>query len=87
MNAVTKFMAAGLAVIALLIAAAMMDGPSELEAAQAIADTVTELEYTVMAENGGVAFCAQFDRVPHLRPDGDLICRSSASVVAQGSTQ
>lgn len=61
-----------------------LDGPSELEAAQAVADTVTELEYTAIADNGGEAFCAQFGRVPHLRPDGDLICRLGAPVVAQG---
>jgi hypothetical protein len=85
MNPVTKFMIAALAAIVLLIAGALMDGPSQLEAAQAVADSVTELEYTAMADNGGVAFCAQFGRVPHLRPDGDLICRASASVVAQRS--
>jgi hypothetical protein len=87
MNPVTKFMCAALAAIVLLIAGAMMDGPTELEAAQAVADSVTELEYTAMADNGGVAFCKQFGRVPHLRPDGDLICRLGAPVVAQGGAQ
>ena len=85
MNPVTKFMVVALAAIALLIVSALMDGPTELEAAQAVADSVTELEYTAITDNSGVAFCAQFARVPHLRPDGDLICRTGASVVAQGS--
>ena len=82
MNPVTKVMIATLAIIVTLIVGALMDGPSELEAAQAVADSVTELEYTAIVDNGGVAFCAQFARVPHPLPDGSLICRGS--LVAQG---
>ena len=84
MNPVTKFMIAALAAIVLLITGALMDGPTELEAAQAVADTVTELEYTAIVDNGGDEVCKQFGRIAHLRPDGDLICWSGASVVAQG---
>ena len=75
--------ALGVVALALTLSTShLMDGPSELEAAQAVAEAVTELEYTAIVDNGGVAFCAQFARVPHLRPDGSLICRGS--LVAQG---
>ena len=73
-----------LAALAIGAGGVNIDGPSELEAAQAVADTVSELEYTAIVDGGGVAFCKQFGRVPHLRPDGDLICRLGAPMVAQG---
>lgn len=84
MSPVTRTMAAGLAAIALLIAGALMDGPTELQAAQDVAEAVDELQYQAVVDEGGKAFCAQFYRVPHFRPDGDLICRESAPVLAQG---
>ena len=43
MNPVTKYMAAALAAIALLILCALMEGPSELQAAQDVADEVAAL--------------------------------------------
>ena len=75
------------AALAIGAAGVTLDGPTELEAAQAVADTVTELEYTAIVDNGGVAFCAQFGRTAHPLPNGDLICRAGASVVAQGGQQ
>ena len=80
MNPVTKFMVAALAAIALLILAALMDGPSETQAAQDVAD------YSAALADGGVSLCKEFDRVPVWTKSGDLVCRVPAAVVAQGSS-
>ena len=72
MNPVTKVMCAGLAAIALLIAGALMDGPSETQAAQDVAD---EAEYAAAQADGGRAQCAALGRTPKWTPDGNLICR------------
>lgn len=80
MNPVTKFMVAALAAIALLILAALMDGPSETQAAQDVAD------YSAALADGGVSLCKEFDRVPVWTKSGDLVCRVAAPVVAQGSS-
>ena len=58
MNPVTKFMVAALAAIALLILAALMDGPSETQAAQDVAD------YSAALADGGVSLCKEFGCVP-----------------------
>ena len=76
MNPVTRTMASALAVIALLIAAALMDGPDEVQAAQDVAD------YRAAVADGGVSLCAEFGRVPTWTKSGDLVCR-----VAQGGAQ
>ena len=72
MNPVTKFAMAALASVVLLILAALMDGPSDTQAAQDVAD---EAAYTAALADGGKAQCAAFGRVPKWTPDGDLICR------------
>lgn len=70
-------------VAALAIAAAgnAMDGPSEQEAAQAVAD------YSAAVADGGVSMCAEFGRVPVWTKAGDLVCRMAAPVLAQGGAQ
>ena len=78
MNPVTKFMVAALTAIALLILAALMDGPSETQAAQDVAD------YSAALADGGVSLCKEFDRVPVWTKSGDLVCRVPAAVVARG---
>lgn len=70
-------------VAALAIAAAGMtlDGPTELEAAQDVAD------YSAAVSDGGVSLCKEFNRVPTWTKSGDLVCRLAGSVVAQGGAQ
>lgn len=67
---------------ALAIAASCnIDGPTEVEAAQDVAD------YNAALADGGVALCAEFGRVPTWTKSGDLICRTATNappVVAQG---
>lgn len=65
-------------VAALAIAAAgvYLDGPTEIEAAQDVAD------YSAALADGGVAMCKEFGRVPVWTKAGDLVCRTP--VVAQG---
>jgi hypothetical protein len=84
MNPVTRFMATGLAVIALLILAALMDGPSETQAAQDVAD---EAVYAAAVADGGAAQCAALGRTPLWTAEGHLVCRlpKRPTVVAQGS--
>ena len=77
MNPVTKYAAIALAAIVTLIAGALMDGPSETQAAQDVAD------YSAALADGGVSLCAEFGRVPVWTKTGDLVCR--LAVVAQGS--
>ena len=80
MNAVTRTMAAGLLAIVALIAGALMDGPSETQAAQDVAD------YSAALADGGVSMCKEFDRVPVWTKAGNLVFRMAGAlpVVAQG---
>ena len=86
MNHVTKFMAVALAAIVLLIAGALMDGPSETHAAQDVAD---EAEYAMALADGGRAKCAALGSTAIWTADGNLICRqpkpAQVLAVAQGS--
>lgn len=72
-----------LALVAALAIAASgvnLDGPTELEAAQDVAD------YSAALADGGVSLCAEFGRVPTWTKSGDLVCRAPVPVaVAQGS--
>ena len=81
MNTVTKFAAVSLVAIALLITGALMDGPSETQAAQDIAD---EADYAAALADGGRAKCAALGRDPIWTKEGDLVCRVPVPVVAQG---
>lgn len=64
---------------ALAVAASChLDGPTEIEAAQDMAD------YTAALADGGVSICVEFGRVPIWTKAGDLVCRAAAPVVAQG---
>ena len=81
MNPVTKFAAISLAAIVLLIAGALMDGPSEMQAAQDIAD---EADYVAALADGGRAKCTALGRDPIWTKEGDLVCRVPVPVVAQG---
>lgn len=82
MNPVTKFAAAALAAILLLITGACMDGPDAVQTAQAVAD---EADYAATVADGGRAKCAQLGRQPVWTPDGSLICRQPRPVIAQGA--
>ena len=83
MNPVTKFAIAALAAIALLITGALMDGPSELQAAQDVAD---EAAYAAAQADGGQAQCAALGRSPLWTAEGHLVCRlpKRPTVLAQG---
>ena len=83
MNPVTQYAAALLAAIALLITGALMDGPSELQAAQDVAD---EAAYAAALADGGASKCAALGRTPVWTQGGDLICRlpKQPTVLAQG---
>lgn len=75
--------------IALVLAlgwASWAQGPSETEAAQAVAD---EAEYAAAQADGGQAQCAALGRIPKWTPDGDLICRlpKRATLLAQGGAR
>lgn len=70
MNPITKFACASLAAVALLVAGALMDGPSDIQAAQDAAD-----DYAQAVADGGRAKCAELGRVPRWTPEGDLVCR------------
>lgn len=50
----------------------LLDGPSETEAAQAVAE---EAEYAEAVADGGAAKCSALGRTPVWTPNGDLICR------------
>lgn len=76
MNPVTKFTAATLAAIVLMIAGALMDGPSDTQAAQDVAE---EAVYAAALADGGKAQCAAIGRIPKWTADGDLICRRPKS--------
>ena len=80
MSTVTKFAVVMSAAI-ILFAAALIDGPSETQAAQDVAD------YKAALTDGGVATCKEFGRVPVWTKSGDLVCRAPASVVARGGSQ
>ncbi|CAN5300632.1 hypothetical protein BH10PSE16_BH10PSE16_01310 [soil metagenome] len=63
-----------------IAASCNIDGPTEVEAAQDVAD------YSAALADGGVALCAEFGRVPTWTKSGDLICRTATNtppVVAQ----
>ena len=81
MNPVAKFAAVSLAAIVLLIAGALMDGPDDIQAAQAVAD---EADYAAALADGGHAKCAALGRVPTWTKEGDLVCRADKAVVAAG---
>ena len=72
LNPVTKFMIVTLAAIVLVIASAMMDGPSETQAAQDVAD---EAAYAAALADGGASKCAALGRTPVWTEGGDLVCR------------
>lgn len=78
MNPVTKFAVAMSAAIALCVAGVLMDGPSDAQAAQDVAD------YSAALADGGVSLCKEFGRVPVWTKSGDLVCRVPAAVVARG---
>ncbi|MFZ3141173.1 hypothetical protein [Polaromonas sp.] len=64
--------------IALMLSASyLLDGPSETQAAQDVAD------YSAALADGGVALCAEFDRVPSWTKSGDLVCRAASAPVAR----
>lgn len=72
--------------IALVLAlswACLVQGPSETEAAQAVAD---EAAYAAAQADGGRAQCAALGRTPIWTEGGDLVCRlpKPAMVLAQG---
>ena len=77
MNAITKFAVAMSAAIALCITGALMDGPSETQAAQDVAD------YSAALADGGVSLCKEFGRVPVWTKGGDLVCREAVQVAGQ----
>ena len=83
MNPVTKYAAVALAAIVLLILCALMDGPSEMQAAQDVAD---EAAYAAALADGGKAQCAALGRTPVWTQGGDLVCRlpKRPTVLAQG---
>ena len=81
MNTDTKFAAVSLVAIALLITGALMDGPSETQAAQ---DVAAEADYAAALADGGRAKCAALGRDPIWTKEGDLVCRVPVPVVAQG---
>lgn len=66
------------AALAISAAGMTMDGPSEQEAAQDVAD------YSAAVADGGVSLCKEFDRVPVWTKAGDLVCRVPV-VVAGGN--
>lgn len=66
--------------LALVVISATMDGPTEAEAAQDVAD------YSAALADGGVSLCAEFGRVPTWTKAGDLVCRAPMAV-AQGDTK
>lgn len=83
LNPVTKFAAVTLAAIFLVVASACMEGPSDTQAAQDVAD---EAAYAAAVADGGQAQCRALGRVPALMPDGEPVCRTSRVVlVASGS--
>lgn len=77
----------GVTAIALLLAAGhLIDGPSELQAAQDVAD---EAEYAAAQADGGAAKCAALGSTPKWLPDGSLRCRPlpAPALLAQGGAQ
>ena len=89
MNPVTKFAAVALAAIILLIFGALMDGPSETQAAQDVADEAAQARYTAALADGGQAQCAALGRTPVWTGEGHLICRlpKRPTVLAQGGAR
>ena len=73
MNPVTKFAAVTLTTITLLIAGALMDGPTDIEAAQDVDE-----DYAQAVADGGNTKCAALGRVPLWTNAGDLVCRLPA---------
>ena len=67
---------AALALALVLGASYLLDGPSDTQAAQDVAD---EAEYAAALSDGDAAMCAKFGRNPHWTPAGDLVCRVPAS--------
>lgn len=75
MSAATNWLAA-LAIALVLGASALLDGPSDIQASQDVAD---EADYAAALADGGLAKCAKFGRSPRWTPEGDLVCRVPAS--------
>lgn len=70
------------AVAFILSARYLLDGPTDTQAAQDVAD---EADYAAALADGGVAKCAALGRNPVWRADGSLICRAAKPLaVAQG---
>jgi hypothetical protein len=74
-NPITKWCAICAASIGLLILGALMDGPDDIAAAQAVAD-----DYAQATRDGGKAKCAALGRDPLWTKDGDLVCRERMHV-------
>jgi hypothetical protein len=68
---------AALAIALVLAASALLDGPSDTQAAQDVAD---EADYAAALADSGAAKCARFGRHPHWTSQGDLVCRVPARV-------
>lgn len=75
MNPITKWCAICAASIGLLILGALMDGPSDIEAAQSVAD-----DYAQAVADGGKEKCNALGRDPLWTKGGDLVCRERAHV-------
>jgi hypothetical protein len=74
--------------VALVLAlgwACLSQGPSETEAAQAVAD---EAAYAAALADGGRAQCAALGRTPIWTEDGNLVCRlpKRPTLLAQGGS-
>lgn len=74
-NPITRWCAICAASISLLILGTLMDGPSDIEAAQAVAD-----DYAQAIRDGGKAKCNALGRDPLWTKDGDLVCRERVRV-------
>ena len=61
------------AALAIVAAGVSMEGPTEQEAAQDVAD------YKAALADGGVSLCKEFGRVPTWTKSGDLVCRAPAA--------
>ena len=79
MSSLNKYLTAALIVVALLICGAVLDGPSELQAAQDVAD---EAEYAAALADGGKAQCAAFGGTSKWTAEGDLVCRLPKALTA-----
>lgn len=83
MNGVLVKTASVIALALLLSASYLLDGPSDTQAAQDVAD---EAAYAAAQADGGASKCAALGRTPIWTEGGDLVCRlpKRATVLAQG---